>query len=164
MIKFSQAVLLLINWWIGRNETNLTQHGRSTDLDAWDVVYLRDKKKTFKKRGNLLRTTSFYGNSCRERRLIKIIIVCVRAPLIIKALEYEFLNIFLNMISDLKLWFSRSYIASLLLLFHPKNMTPKNCLTYNFSLQYQYILQPTVLENKETYQLDGVKLTQHFIL
>ena len=23
---------------------------------------------------------------------------------------------------------------------------------------------PTVLENKETYQLDGVKLTQHFIL
>ena len=37
-------------------------------------------------------------------------------------------------------------------------MTPKNCLTCNFSLQYQYILQPTVLENKETYQLDGVKL------
>ena len=68
------------------------------------------------------------------------------------------------MISDLKLWFSRSYIASLFLLFHSKNMTPKNCLTYNFSLQYQYILQPTVLENKETYQLDGVKLMQHFIL
>ena len=53
------------------------------------------------------------------------------------------------MISDLKIWFSRSYISSLLLLFHSKNMTPKNCLTYNFSLQYQYILQPTVLENKE---------------
>ena len=51
-----------------------------------------------------------------------------------------------------------------LLLFHSENMTPKNCLTCNFSLQYQYILQPTVLENKETYQLDGVKLTQHFIL
>ena len=68
------------------------------------------------------------------------------------------------MISDLKILFSRSYISSLLLLFHSKNMTPKNCLTYNFSLQYQYILQPTVLENKETYQLDGVKLTQHFIL
>ena len=62
------------------------------------------------------------------------------------------------------LWFSRSYIASLPLLFHSKNMIPKNCLTDNFSLQYQYILQPTFLENKETYQLDGVKLTQHFIL
>ena len=60
------------------------------------------------------------------------------------------------MISGLKIWFSRSYIASLLLLFHSKNMTPKNCLTYNFSLQYQYILQPTVLKSKETYQLDGV--------
>ena len=32
------------------------------------------------------------------------------------------------MISDLKLWFSRSYIASLLFLFHFKNMTTKNCL------------------------------------
>ena len=32
----------------------------------------------------------------------------------------------------------------------------KNCLTCDFTLQYQYILQPTVLENKETYQLDGV--------
>ena len=50
------------------------------------------------------------------------------------------------------------------LLFHLKNMTPKNCLTCNFSLQYQYILQSRVLENKETYQLDGVKLTQHFSL
>ena len=40
----------------------------------------------------------------------------------------------------------------------------KNYLTCNFSLQLQYILQPSVLENKETYQLDGVKLTQHFIL
>ena len=68
------------------------------------------------------------------------------------------------MISDLKLWFSQSYIASLFLPFLFKNMTPKNCLTYNFSPQYQYILQPTVLENKETYQLDGVKLMQHFIL
>ena len=27
-------------------------------------------------------------------------------------------------------------------------MTPKNCLTYNFSLQYLYILQPTVLAEK----------------
>ena len=72
------------------NETNLTQHGRSTDVNASDVLYLRDKKKTLKKRGKLLRTTSFNGNSCRVRILIKIIIVCVRAPLIIKALEYEF--------------------------------------------------------------------------
>ena len=41
------------------NETNLTQHGRSTDVNASDVLYLRDKKKTLKKRGNLLRTASF---------------------------------------------------------------------------------------------------------
>ena len=32
-------------------ETNLTQHGRSTDVDASDVLYLRDKKKSFKKEG-----------------------------------------------------------------------------------------------------------------
>ena len=68
------------------------------------------------------------------------------------------------MISGLKIWFSRPYIASLLLIFYSKNMTPKNCLTYNFTLQYQYILQPTVLENKETYQLDNVKLMQYFLL
>ena len=175
LIKFTQVVWLLTNWWIAMNETNLTQHGRSTDVNASDVLYLRDKKKTLKKRGNLLRTTSsFYGNSCRVRMLINIIMVCVRAALIIKALVYEFKlkhnflkhfqNIFLNMILDLKIWCSRSYIASLFLLFHSKIMTPKNCLTCNFSLQYQYILQPTVLENKETYQLDGVKLMQHFIL
>ena len=53
------------------------------------------------------------------------------------------------MISDLKIWFSRSYIASLFLLFHSKNMTPKNCLTCNFSLRYQYILQPTVWRVKK---------------
>ena len=68
------------------------------------------------------------------------------------------------MISGLKIWFSRPYIASLLLIFYSKNMTPKNCLTYNFTLQYQYILQPTVLENKETYQLNNVKLMQYFLL
>ena len=72
------------------NETNLTQHGRSSDVNASDILYLKDKRKTMKKRGKLLRTTSFYGNSCRVRILIKIIMVCVRAALIIKALEYEF--------------------------------------------------------------------------
>ena len=40
------------------NKTNLTQHGRSTDVNASHVLYLRDKKKTLKKRGNLLRTMS----------------------------------------------------------------------------------------------------------
>ena len=54
------------------NETNLTQHGRSTDVNVSDVLYLRDKKKTLKKRGKLLRTTSFNGNSCCA-------MVCVRA-------------------------------------------------------------------------------------
>ena len=61
----------------------------------------------------------------------------------------KFSNIFLNLISDLKIWFSRSYIASLFLLFLFKNMTPKNCLTCNFSLQYQYILQPIFLRIKK---------------
>ena len=32
------------------NETNLTQHGRSTDVNASDVLYVRDKKKTKKKK------------------------------------------------------------------------------------------------------------------
>ena len=90
LIKFTQVVWLLTNWWIGMNETNLTQHGRSTDVNASDVLYLRDQKKILKKRGNLLRTASFYNNSCRVRILINVIMVCVRAALIIKALEYEF--------------------------------------------------------------------------
>ena len=55
LIEFTQAVWLLTNWWLGMNETNLTQHGRSTDVNASHVLYLRDKKKTLKKRGNLLR-------------------------------------------------------------------------------------------------------------
>ena len=42
--------------------------------------------------------------------------------------------------------------------------TPNDYLTCNFFLQYQYIFQQTVLENKETYQLDGVKLMRHFPL
>ena len=90
LMKFTQVVWLLTNWWIGMNETNLTQHGRSTDVNASDVLYLRDKKNILKKRGNLLRTTSFIGNSCRVRILINIIMVSVRAARIIKALEYEF--------------------------------------------------------------------------
>ena len=65
------------------------------------------------------------------------------------------------MISDLKLWFSWSYIASLL-----------SVLEYDTKELFNLQFLPTVsiyssansLENKETYQLDGVKLTQHFIL
>ena len=37
------------------NETNLTQHGRSTDVDASDVLYLRDKKKTLKKKKEVIK-------------------------------------------------------------------------------------------------------------
>ena len=48
------------------------------------------RRKFKKKRGNLIKTTSFYGNSCRVGILINIIMVSVRAALIIKALEYEF--------------------------------------------------------------------------
>ena len=31
------------------NETNLTLHGRSTDVNALDILYLRDTKKIVKK-------------------------------------------------------------------------------------------------------------------
>ena len=37
------------------NQTNLTQHGRSTDVDASDVLYLRDKKKTLKKKKKVIK-------------------------------------------------------------------------------------------------------------
>ena len=37
------------------SETNLTQHGRSTDVDASDVLYLRDKKKTLKKKKEVIK-------------------------------------------------------------------------------------------------------------
>ena len=33
------------------NETNLTQHGRSTDVNASDVLYPTDKKNILKKEG-----------------------------------------------------------------------------------------------------------------
>ena len=35
---------------------------------------------------------------------------------------------------------------------------------YNNKELFNVQFLPTVLENKETYQLDGVKLTKHFIL
>ena len=58
---------------------------------------------------------------------------------------------FFKKISDLNIWISRSYIWYLLLLFHSQTLTIRNCLTCSFSLHYQYILQPTVLANRETY-------------
>ena len=33
------------------NETNLTQHGRSTDVNASDILYPRDTKEILKKDG-----------------------------------------------------------------------------------------------------------------
>ena len=33
------------------NETNLTQHGRSTDVNASDILYPRDTKKNLTKDG-----------------------------------------------------------------------------------------------------------------
>ena len=36
------------------NETNLTQHGRSTDVNASDVLYLSDKTKILKKKRELI--------------------------------------------------------------------------------------------------------------
>ena len=41
---------------MNRYEWNeLTQHGRSTDVDASDVLYLRDKKKTLKKKEEFIK-------------------------------------------------------------------------------------------------------------
>ena len=37
------------------NKINLTQHGRSTDVDASDVLYLGDKKKILKKKRELIK-------------------------------------------------------------------------------------------------------------
>ena len=37
------------------NKTNLTQHGRSTDVNASDVLYLRDKTKILKKKRELIK-------------------------------------------------------------------------------------------------------------
>ena len=36
------------------NETNLTQQGRSTDVNASDVLYLRNKTKILKKKRELI--------------------------------------------------------------------------------------------------------------
>ena len=37
------------------NNTNLTQHGRGTDVNASDVLYLRDKTKILKKKRELIK-------------------------------------------------------------------------------------------------------------
>ena len=75
------------------NETNLTQHGRSTDVNAFRYSLSKGYKDILnEKRWNLLRTTSFYGNSSCVRILINIIMVYVRVALIIKALKYELEN------------------------------------------------------------------------
>ena len=36
------------------NKTNLSPHGRSTDVNASDVLYLRDKMKILKKKRELI--------------------------------------------------------------------------------------------------------------
>ena len=41
------------------NETNLTQHGRSTDVNVSNVLYLRDKKKSLKKKRELIKNDVF---------------------------------------------------------------------------------------------------------
>ena len=46
------------------NETNLTQHGRSTDVNASDVLYLRDKTKILKKKRELIEVKIKAKNLC----------------------------------------------------------------------------------------------------
>ena len=51
LIKFTQTDWLLSNFWIDMNETNLTQHGRSTNVNESDIFYLRDTMKILKSEG-----------------------------------------------------------------------------------------------------------------
>ena len=50
------------------NETNFTQHGRSTNINASDVLYVRDKKKIKKKKRELNKNDVFLWQfmSCKN--------------------------------------------------------------------------------------------------
>ena len=71
------------------NETNLTQHDRSTDVNASEIFFSEGYEENFQKRGNLSRTMSFYRNSCCVRILINIIKVSIKGVLVTKALKCE---------------------------------------------------------------------------
>ena len=85
--------------------------------------------------------------------------VCVIAALIMKALVYEFKWKHYFFKTFLKHFFKHDFRFKNLIfliihrvsafIFQSKNMTPKNCLTCNFSPQYQYILQPKVWRIKK---------------
>ena len=74
------------------NETNLTQHGRSTDINALEIFFSKGYEENFEKKRNVLRTTSFHNDLFRVRILINMVMVYVRAALIIEALKYELEN------------------------------------------------------------------------
>ena len=72
------------------NKTNLTQHGRSTDVDASDVLYLRDKTKILKKKRELIKNDVLQWQfmSCKNSNQNNNGLC--KSSSIIKALEYEF--------------------------------------------------------------------------
>ena len=74
---------------VGMSETNLTQRSTSTDVYASEIFSPRNTKKIFKKKGDLLRTTSYYSNSNCVRKLINIIMASVRTAPATKALKCE---------------------------------------------------------------------------
>ena len=60
------------------SETNLTQRSTSTDVLCVRIFFSEEYEENFQKRGDLLRTTSYYSNSNCVSKLINIIMASVR--------------------------------------------------------------------------------------
>ena len=41
---------MLANWWIGMNETNLTQRVKSTDINALKIFFSKGYEENFEKK------------------------------------------------------------------------------------------------------------------
>ena len=72
------------------NKTNLTQHGRSTDVDESDVLYLRDKTKILKKKRELIKNDVLQWQFMSCKNINQNNNGLCKSSSIIKALEYEF--------------------------------------------------------------------------
>ena len=71
------------------SETNLTQRSTSTYVLCVRNFFSEEYEENFQKRGDLLRTTSYYSNSNCVRKLINIIMASVRTAPATKALKCE---------------------------------------------------------------------------
>ena len=73
------------------NKTNLTQHGRSTDVNASDVLYLRDKTKILKKKKReVIKNDVLEWKFMSCKNINQNNNSLCKSSSIIKALEYEF--------------------------------------------------------------------------